>query len=211
VIDEDSYDPAEEVWPGSAVAPPAPQPAPEPEPEPVSAPEPVVEPPPAPVPEKVAEAEPVVKPAAVEETVPEAEPAPPEVVAEASEPAAEMVADAPEPKVTRFGAPARPAAEQIQQAATGSDQGFTDFSHLKPSAPAADQAALATPGPDSDLIDVLPRLLPAFNDLSSAVDRPFGAMPEVMPPPPLRPILPPELQEEPAKPGLLSRILGRGK
>jgi len=27
----------------------------------------------------------------------------------------------------------------------------------------------------------------------------------------LRPILPPELQEEPAKPGLLSRILGRGK
>jgi hypothetical protein len=98
----------------------------------------------------------------------------------------------------------------MKQAATGSDHGFTDFSHLKPSAPASDQTALASPGLESDLIDVLPRLLPAFNDLSSAVDRPFGAMPEVMPPPPLRPILPPELQTEPARPGLLSRILGRG-
>ena len=152
----------------------------------------------------------------------EAAPASPEAAPEpdAPEPVAEVVDIAPDavaepeteeaPKVTRFGAPARPAAEPIQQAATGSDQGFTDFSHLKAPAPGSDQTALASPGADNDLIDVLPRLLPAFNDLSSAVDRPFGAMPEVMPPPPLRPILPPELQTEPTRPGLLSRILGRG-
>jgi hypothetical protein len=34
-------------------------------------------------------------------------------------------------------------------------------------------------------------------------------MPEIMPPPPLRPILPPELQNEPPKQGFLSRMLGR--
>ena len=61
----------------------------------------------------------------------------------------------------------------------------------------------------NDLIEVLPRLLPVFADLASAVDRPFGAMPEVMPPPPLRPILPPELQGDAPKPGLLARMLGR--
>ena len=43
---------------------------------------------------------------------------------------------------------------------------------------------------------MLPHLLPVFNDLSSAVDRPFDAMPEVMPPPPLRPILPPGVEIE---------------
>jgi Polysaccharide biosynthesis enzyme WcbI len=242
LIDEDSYDPAEETWLGSeaasaapavepatdsaeepvaepvAEAPPVPDappaPPPEPEAEPVAAPEP--EPPP------VTEAAPVIAPeqpvhaeAAREEAV-LAEPAREERVpetapAEAEPDAPESVAEPPAeeaPKVTRFGAPARPAVEPAQQA--GSDQGFTDFSHLRPSAPAPDQTSLASPGADNDLIDVLPRLLPAFNDLSSAVDRPFGAMPEVMPPPPLRPILPPELQTEPPKPGLLSRILGRG-
>ena len=61
----------------------------------------------------------------------------------------------------------------------------------------------------NDLIEVLPRLLPVFADLASAVDRPFGAMPETMPPPPLRPILPPELQEDQPRPGLLARMLGR--
>jgi hypothetical protein len=34
-------------------------------------------------------------------------------------------------------------------------------------------------------------------------------MPEIMPPPPLRPILPPELQGDGEKKGLFSRILGR--
>jgi len=236
VIDEDSYDPAAEAWPGSraeapeAAAPPEPAPAAEPEPaavtEAVSEPAAELAPESASIAESVAEPEPaptaVAAGALVAAPEPDAEP-PEQAAAPDSEPPAEASAaietpetagepDAePAPKVTRFGAPARPAIEQIQQAETGSDQGFTDFSHLKPSKPAVEQAALATPGPESDLIDVLPRLLPQFNDLSSAVDRPFGAMPEVMPPPPLRPILPPELQTEPTKPGLLARILGRGK
>jgi hypothetical protein len=34
-------------------------------------------------------------------------------------------------------------------------------------------------------------------------------MPEVMPPPPLRPILPPELQGEAPKKGFFGRLLGR--
>jgi hypothetical protein len=251
IIDEDSYDPAEVTWPGTAAEPtaaldstPAREPEPEavatqetavkPEPEPVPEPEPASEPEPEPTPEPVAEHAPE------SIRVSEPEPATPEIaVADAPEAAAEPevepleaaapaepVAMEPEPeapdaepepvpepepaaKVTRFGAPARPAVEPMKQADT-IDHGFTDFSHLKPSKP-VDQAAFATPSTESDLIDVLPRLLPAFNDLSSAVDRPFGAMPEVMPPPPLRPILPPELQAEPPRPGLLSRILGRGK
>ena len=36
----------------------------------------------------------------------------------------------------------------------------------------------------------------------------FGAMPEIMPPPPARPVLPPELRPDPQKPGLMSRLLG---
>jgi Polysaccharide biosynthesis enzyme WcbI len=247
VIDEDSYDPAEEASPvAEASAPAAEPPATEPvaaEPEPEPAPEPVAEAPPEPAPATLATAEPapvsepppvtppeepaheepvLAEPAADAEAaaepttaqpVSEPEPAAPEPVAAAEEIAPDKVA-APEPeeapKVTRFGAPGRPSAEPMKQPPAGNDQGFTDFSHLKPSAPAPEQTALASPGAENDLIDVLPRLLPAFNDLSSAVDRPFRAMPEVMPPPPLRPILPPELQAEPTKPGLLSRILGRG-
>jgi hypothetical protein len=80
--------------------------------------------------------------------------------------------------------------------------GFTDFRPIE-----SVQPALASPG--SDLIDALPSLLPVFADLASNVDRPFGTMPEVMPPPPLRPILPPELQDEGPRPGLFARMLGR--
>ena len=105
-----------------------------------------------------------------------------------------------------------PKPQEINTAKTGVDQGFTDFSPARPVQPEpVSENALATPGPESDLIDVLPRLLPVFNDLSTAVDRPYDSMPEVMPPPPLRPILPPETGEEPVKQGLLARFLGRGK
>lgn len=62
--------------------------------------------------------------------------------------------------------------------------------------------------PSKDLIEVLPRMLPNTRGLAGSVDRPFAAMPETMPPPPLRPILPPELHGEPAKQGLMSRLFG---
>jgi hypothetical protein len=83
--------------------------------------------------------------------------------------------------------------------------GFTDFG--KPPGAAEPEPAAAQPG--SDLIDVLPQLLPAFTDLAGTTERPFAAMPEVMPPPPLRPILPPELESDGEKRGLFARILGR--
>jgi hypothetical protein len=65
--------------------------------------------------------------------------------------------------------------------------------------------------PSTDLIQVLPRVLPKPHGLVGVTDRPFSAMPETMPPPPLRPVLPPELPPEPPKPGLLARLLGRGE
>jgi hypothetical protein len=102
------------------------------------------------------------------------------------------------------------AAEPAAANAYGTTQdGFTDFGPPPGREPKekVESAALAAPG--SELIDVLPRLLPVFNDLSGASDRPFSAMPEIMPPPPLRPILPPELQNDPPKQGFLSRMLGR--
>jgi hypothetical protein len=160
----------------------------------------------------IAEAAPTVEPTpAVEAKI---EPAPiaeaaPDPIVEAETPREPP----PEPpKITRVKVPPRPANltalpdSDIPAAKPGSvADGFTDF---RPAAkPAAPEPALATPG--NDLIDVLPRLLPVFSDLASAVDRPFGTMPEVMPPPPLRPILPPELQEDAPKQGLFARILGK--
>jgi len=65
--------------------------------------------------------------------------------------------------------------------------------------------------PSTDLIQVLPRLLPKPQGLVGVIDRPFSAMPETMPPPPLRPVLPPELPPEPPKPGLLARLFGRAE
>jgi hypothetical protein len=84
--------------------------------------------------------------------------------------------------------------------------GFTDFGKSA-AVDAVDEEDAEPAG--NDLIDVLPRMLPAFSDLSGAAERPFAAMPEIMPPPPLRPILPPELQGDGEKKGLFSRILGR--
>ena len=92
--------------------------------------------------------------------------------------------------------------EQEQPRQGSVADGFTDFRPVE-----APQPTLAAAG--SDLIEALPSLLPVFADLASRVDRPFGTMPEVMPPPPLRPILPPELQDEGPRPGLLARMLGR--
>jgi hypothetical protein len=62
--------------------------------------------------------------------------------------------------------------------------------------------------PAKDLIEVLPRMLSATRGLAHAAESPFSAMPETMPPPPLRPVLPPELQSEPVKRGLVARLFG---
>lgn len=121
----------------------------------------------------------------------------------AHDPAPEPEA-APERPAARFGAPGKPANMQAAPEAA-IPPGFTDFRPAPPPPPVED--ALATPG--SELIEALPHLLPVFRDLSSAVDRPYDAMPEMMPPPPLRPILPPEVPGEPVKQGFLDRLLGR--
>ncbi len=62
--------------------------------------------------------------------------------------------------------------------------------------------------PSSELIEVLPRMLPNTRGLANIVDGPFSAMPETMPPPPLRPVLPPELQPDGEPKGLVARLFG---
>jgi hypothetical protein len=189
VIDEESYDPL-----GGLSVAPAPT-------EPGAAPEAAA--PDAAVPEATApEAAPEPPPAeAAAETAPEqsAAEAPGEAAAPASEPSSI--------RVTRFPAPAKPAIDPRGNdgAPPEGHAGFTDFRTER--APEAEAAVLATPG--DDLIEVLPRMLPVFRDFSSAQDRPYDMMPEVMPPPPLRPILPPELQGEQPRQGLLGKLFGR--
>ena len=212
IIDEDSYEPAAETAPAAsaeAIVAAAPEP------------EAAVEAPPEPAARSVLR-----KPAAASKAPPAPPPvaeAPPAPVAVASDPEADLLdAEAPveaaaaapaaaeaEPAdytATRFPPPAQPVAETYAGGAPpAGTSGFTDFGPRAEEAP--ETAVIARPG--EDLIEVLPRMLPVFRDLSSSVDRPFDSMPEVMPPPPLRPILPPELQGEPAKQGFLDRILGR--
>jgi hypothetical protein len=210
IIDEDSYDPILEAGNEPALAAEVPAEA--------AAPEPTHDPGPAPVEAETVvatSAEPEPDFAAPQESgadAPEygstadedliAEAAPEPETAELAEPEAEA------PQVTRIPKPGKPANLSSRPADAprpGSPaDGFTDF---RPAAPAEAETVLVSAG--NDLIEVLPRLLPVFADLASAVDRPFGAMPEVMPPPPLRPILPPELQGDAPKPGLLARMLGR--
>ncbi len=62
--------------------------------------------------------------------------------------------------------------------------------------------------PSSELIEVLPRMLPNTRGLAGTVDSPFSAMPETMPPPPLRPVLPPELQPDNDQKGIVARLFG---
>jgi hypothetical protein len=61
--------------------------------------------------------------------------------------------------------------------------------------------------PAEDLIPLLPSMLPNTRSMAGTVDKPFNAMPESMPPPPLRPVLPPELHPEPVKTSLMSKLL----
>jgi hypothetical protein len=61
--------------------------------------------------------------------------------------------------------------------------------------------------PADHLIPLLPRMLPDTRSMADAAERPFAAMPETMPPPPLRPVLPPELHPEPIKTSLISKII----
>jgi hypothetical protein len=212
IIDEDSYEP---VSSDAAAPPPGVDAAPVPatpdlpiEDEPVAPP----------APERASDAAQTQEPEAdlLDEAAPHAEPvaAVAPVVAYQAPPAPAItrpvVEEHAEPEADTFAATSYPAPAAASDVPTGGappagTSGFTDFG---PKADLVeDEVAHARPG--EDLIEVLPRLLPAFRDLSSAVDRPFDAMPEVMPPPPLRPILPPELQGEPVKQGFLDRLLGR--
>ncbi len=75
-----------------------------------------------------------------------------------------------------------------------------------PPAPAANRYVPLPPS--SELIEVLPRMLPDTRGLANIVDGPFSAMPETMPPPPLRPVLPPELQPDGEPRGLVARLFG---
>jgi hypothetical protein len=61
--------------------------------------------------------------------------------------------------------------------------------------------------PADHLIPLLPRMLPNTRTMADAAERPFAAMPETMPPAPLRPVLPPELHPEPIKTSLISKII----
>jgi len=61
--------------------------------------------------------------------------------------------------------------------------------------------------PAEHLIQVLPRMLPNTRGMAGSIDRPFDAMPETMPPPPLRPVLPPELHPEPNKSSLVAKLI----
>ena len=92
-------------------------------------------------------------------------------------------------------------------------QPYVELPRFGEPAPAA--AATQTPTnryvplpPSSELIEVLPRMLPNTRGLANIVDGPFSAMPETMPPPPLRPVLPPELQPDGEPKGLVARLFG---
>ncbi len=67
--------------------------------------------------------------------------------------------------------------------------------------------------PAEELIEVLPRMLPSTRGLADGSSPPFSAMPETMPPPPLRPVLPPELRPEAAdeRRGIVARLFGGNK
>ncbi len=75
-----------------------------------------------------------------------------------------------------------------------------------PAAPAP--AGRYTPLPPAEhLIPMLGKMLPNTRGMAAGTDRPFTDMPETMPPPPLRPVLPPELHPEPVKTSLVAKIL----
>jgi hypothetical protein len=61
--------------------------------------------------------------------------------------------------------------------------------------------------PADHLIPLLPKMLPSTRGMAGAVDKAFIDMPEIMPPPPLRPVLPPELHPETVKTSLMSKIM----
>jgi hypothetical protein len=77
----------------------------------------------------------------------------------------------------------------------------------RPAAPAG-QSAAKPPGPAPELIEMLPQMLRGQPDGEVSDPEPFATMPETMPPPPLRPILPPEQQAAPVRRGWIARLFG---
>jgi len=198
LLDEDSYDPQEDPLPAPPPAGPVAV---------TQAPDAVPDQPESAVADEV-ETPQGGEPSAEDAAEADAPGTPAEAVADAAQ---DHAPDAEDPLAglqTSFAepAPARPAETRPEISFATTNDGFTDFG--PPSGrKKADVQVLIAPG--NELIDVLPRLLPVFTDLASTAERPFSAMPEVMPPPPLRPILPPELQGEAPKQGFFGRFLGR--
>jgi len=201
LLDEDSYDPNEDRLPAP---PPAPEPAPV---EATASLDAVPDQPEAAVTEEV-ETSDAAPPAAEDTAGADAPGTPAEAVADAEH---DQATDAEDPLAglkSSFAEPppVRPAETRPEISFATTNDGFTDFGPPSGRKKADIQVLSA---PSSELIEVLPRLLPVFTDLASTAERPFSAMPEVMPPPPLRPILPPELQGEAPKQGFFGRFLGR--
>ncbi len=84
---------------------------------------------------------------------------------------------------------------------------FGDFEPAGPvGLPAKKNERFAPLPPAEHLIKVLPMMLPNARSMASVADIPFAAMPETQPPPPLRPVLPPELNAEAPKEGFFAKI-----
>jgi hypothetical protein len=150
------------------------------------------------------------EPALVAEEEPEPEPyeltLPVEDAPPTDEPVEELNEPDDAPPVGYAGILRRPAPAPDAWDDQPIEHGFTNFDELRSQA----GSMLVPVETEASFIDVLPRMLPGFADIAAAAsDRPFNIMPETMPPPPLRPILPPEMQGEPERPGLISRLLGR--
>jgi hypothetical protein len=132
--------------------------------------------------------------------------------------------------IQRFAAPARPAPaddyaspaddtpappprayEELPRVAQAGSSGYGVVPPAVKEPAAASAAAPVLRGPlqpDNELISVLPSMLSTTRGQGAGSERPYAAMTELMPPPPLRPILPPELSGEPEKRGLFGRLKG---
>ena len=108
-----------------------------------------------------------------------------------------------------------PAGEEApeQQAYVELPRGFGQAEPAIAAAPRAVGNRYVPLPPAEELIEVLPRMLPSTRGLADGSSPPFSAMPETMPPPPLRPVLPPELRPEATdeRRGLVARLFGSGK
>ena len=107
-------------------------------------------------------------------------------------------------------APGENEALEHQQQYVELPRGFGESEPSFEAAPRATGSRYVPLPPAEELIEVLPRMLPSTRGLADGSSPPFSAMPETMPPPPLRPVLPPELRPEAAdeRRGIVARLFG---